>query len=145
MIDIQKLKKTISDILKLYSNIEFALLFGSYASGKVHHLSDIDLAIYLKDEMDIFTQGRLIVDLETALEKRVDLVILNTLHQNSPKLAYNIYCNHQLIFNHDPQSYEDFKFNALKYYMDMQHLYKMSDEALNERIKNGTLAQTQTA
>ncbi|MBN2823967.1 MAG: nucleotidyltransferase domain-containing protein [Campylobacterales bacterium] len=143
MSDIEKLK--IANILKPYPDIEFALLFGSYASGREHQLSDVDIALYLSEEMDIFTQGRLIVDLEIALEKKVDLVILNGLHLSSSKLAYNIYLHHQIILNRNPQSYEEFKFNALKYYMDLQHLYKMSDDALKERISNGTLAQTQTA
>lgn len=62
--------------LKQKEEVIMAFLFGSYASGRVCHESDVDIALYLERE-----DYNLEIDIQNALEKllgkEVDLVILS--------------------------------------------------------------------
>jgi len=71
---IDKLKNIIATI----NEIEFAYLFGSYATNNQTPRSDVDIAIYLKKEHNNFdTKLQIHHALEIALHKDVDLVVLN--------------------------------------------------------------------
>ncbi len=61
-----------------FDDVEFAYLFGSYATKTTSNHSDIDIAIYVKNGFDSFDVGlRVHHALEIALSKDVDVVILN--------------------------------------------------------------------
>lgn len=67
-------------VLSEDNNVIFAYLFGGLAKGKVEPLSDIDIAVYLKDT-DILAEYKLMLfdKLTDALgTNELDLVILNT-------------------------------------------------------------------
>jgi len=132
-------------LLLNYDYIEFALLFGSYASGKQYALSDVDIAIYTRSPIDLFERGGIISELEEALEKRVDLVRLNGLEKEDPRLAFAIVDNHRVIFCRNRARYIDFKTDTYRYYFDHLPMYEMFDKALKERIANGTYGKTQAS
>ncbi|WP_456402350.1 type VII toxin-antitoxin system MntA family adenylyltransferase antitoxin [Hydrogenimonas sp.] len=132
------------EVLQPYNFIDFALLFGSCASGKDHPMSDIDIAIHTNRPIDLLEQGALIGALEERLGKDVDLVILNNLYKKNAKLAFNIVDNHTIIFNRSQKAYADFKFHTYKYYFDQKPMYEMFDKALKERLADGTYGKTQT-
>jgi len=66
-------------ILDRLQEVKFAYLFGSYANDTFEDSSDIDIAIYL-DEKSNFFDTKLQVHhlLEIALQKDIDLIILNS-------------------------------------------------------------------
>jgi predicted nucleotidyltransferase len=115
----------LSKILQSYENIEFALLFGSYASGNNNNLSDIDIAIYTKEPIDIFDQGEIIATLESRFEKKIDFLVLNDLYKSNAKLSFNIIDNHRIIFCKD--------------------MYDMFDNALRKRLNDGTYGKTKAS
>ncbi len=132
--DLEKLK----DILSNYDFIEFALLFGSYANGSEHNLSDIDIALQTCRDIDLLTQGHLIATLECEFGKTIDLVILNELYKTNPKLSFNITDNHKVLLSNNKQAYIDFKTQSLLYYFDTAYMYDMFDKSLKNRLENGT-------
>ena len=69
-------KQKIKKILESVGNVQFAYLFGSYAKGEQTKNSDVDIALYLKN--DSF-DAKLSIHhtLQRALQKEVDLVVLN--------------------------------------------------------------------
>jgi len=73
-------KKIIIDKTKGYlakkDEILMAFLFGSRASDKACSQSDIDLALFLKEE-DPQIEGKIWNDLEGILQEEIDLIILN--------------------------------------------------------------------
>ena len=77
-------------ILKPYfereKDILFGFLFGSSASGNTCLESDIDIAIYLREENNGL-ESKIQDDLDKLLKKEVDLVILN---RTPSTLAWNI-------------------------------------------------------
>lgn len=139
------MKKKIAHILQSYEIIDFALIFGSYANNKERFLSDIDLAVFTKEEIDIFTVGEIIATLEDACAKPIDLIVLNDLYKTNAKLAFSILDNHQILFCKNHDAYTDFKTKTLQYYFDLSYMYAMFDEAVETRIKNGTYGKAQTS
>lgn len=82
--------KDIIAILRLYceneKDITFGFLFGSYVSKRFCLESDIDIALYLKNQNDKL-ESKIQNELERLLTKEVDLVILN---RAPATLAWNI-------------------------------------------------------
>ena len=68
-----------TDYLAAKPDIQFAYLFGSYAKGKQTHLSDIDIAVYIREKKDMSDKKlKILMDLSRLLETdNIDLVILN--------------------------------------------------------------------
>jgi predicted nucleotidyltransferase len=63
-----------------YENIIFAYLFGGLAKGKLKPLSDVDIAVYVKDVHDLPGYKLRLFDTLTAIlgTNELDLIILNT-------------------------------------------------------------------
>ena len=55
-------------------------VFGSVARGDAHENSDVDLLIDIVGPTSPWFPGGLLTDLETALGRRVDIVIARSLH-----------------------------------------------------------------
>ena len=71
--EIQKVKKIIVPILKRHK-ITSAALFGSFARGEAKAESDIDILIDFSDRKSLFDLSGIKIDLEDALQKKVDVV-----------------------------------------------------------------------
>ncbi len=73
-----KLISELKDILLEFEAVEFAYLFGSFASNSTSAHSDIDVAIYVKDGYDSFDIGLSVHHkMEILLNKSIDLIVLN--------------------------------------------------------------------
>lgn len=55
-------------------------LFGSMARDDVSDNSDVDFLVELEQGRDLFDLGELLIDLQTLLQRKVDLVTKNALH-----------------------------------------------------------------
>lgn len=132
----EKLKKYFKDV-----DVEFVVLFGSFASSKQHTMSDVDVGIYSKSELDLLELGLIISDLELLLKRRVDVVILNDLYKKHSRLAFNITQNHQLVVCKNHELYVDFKSNSWQFYFDQKEMLDMFDKAVHKRLNNGTYAK----
>ncbi len=71
------MKRKLIGLLNKDKNVEFAYLFGSYADGTYTQKSDVDIALFLKDT-SLDAKLALHHQLQKALRKEVDLVILNS-------------------------------------------------------------------
>ena len=71
---------TLKTILNTFEELEFAYLFGSYATDKADEFSDVDVAIFVKQGYNLFdTKLSIHHKLEVALRKEVDIVVLNSI------------------------------------------------------------------
>lgn len=70
---IDNIKSIILPILKRY-NISRAGVFGSYVRNENREDSDVDILVELKDKISLLKFVRIKLDLEDALNKKVDLV-----------------------------------------------------------------------
>jgi uncharacterized protein len=112
------------------SDIAYALLFGSGARGALQATSDIDIAIELRSgtPRDMATLGRLAARLESAAERKVDLVLMD--EAPSP-LAYRIFRDGRIIVERDHAALVARKARAILEYLDFK--------PVEERCANGVL------
>ncbi|NLE09470.1 MAG: nucleotidyltransferase family protein [Dehalococcoidales bacterium] len=77
--NIAELKNSILPILSRHQ-VARAGIFGSVADGTSTDSSDLDLLIRFKNETSLFDFVSLKMDLESVLERKVDLVTYNSVH-----------------------------------------------------------------
>ena len=132
----------LKNFFKKIDFIEFVVLFGSYAKGKSFPISDFDLAIYTSKNLELLEIGDLISKLEKLTGLEVDLLILNDLYKNNPRLAYEIISQGKLIFYRNKNKWIEFKTWTYIYYCDHKPLFDMFDQAFLTRLKEGKFGLT---
>ena len=84
LLTIDRIKNVVGEVMKKY-DIKSCYLFGSYAKGKAKETSDIDLMIDSSiTGLDFYG---LIEELREKLNKKIDLLTLNSLSNNSSMLV----------------------------------------------------------
>ncbi len=129
--------ENIIKVLEKEPDILFAYLFGSFAKGTQEEKSDIDIAVYLKDEHilegDPLYPSRLSIKIENALgdKKKVDVRVLNgsTLRFRSQVLRYG-----KLLHSKDEKKRIDFETSSLAQYYDFKPHIEMYDAARRARL-----------
>ena len=140
MIRHKKLPANIEDLipkaltyLQSMPDILFAYLFGSFGRGKQLPLSDVDIAVYLKDPMVIQKKkleilGALIDILQT---DEIDLVVLN----NAPlPLQMRILENKKVVVDREPFLRHHYESLTMREYFDFSIL---EGKILNRRFLSG--------
>jgi|SRR3972149_1657530 len=119
MIDTKKLR----DIFEDYPYIVSAYLFGSQASGKIGPMSDVDIAILLKEDAP---KGRELIHEEDYLAykiaralgvKEVDLIDLNS---QGLIFKHNILRTGKLIYDADPRFRISFEMRLIREFCDFE-------------------------
>jgi len=103
--------------LKSNPHIVFAYLFGSLAKGKQHPLSDVDIAVYLKQGVNII-EGKLVIlgkIIDILQTDEIDLVVLNT--ANLP-LVINVLKSKKIIVDKEPFARHIFESLSMRKYFD---------------------------
>ncbi len=115
----ERVIKKITDFLYSDEDVVFALLFGSYAKGQQRGRSDIDIAIYLKNEPDADTILEHTSRLTEIAKKEVDLVVLN---RASAMLRHQVFKNKTTLFVKDMPSYVRFRVKCMNDYEEYKHI-----------------------
>jgi len=140
MIKNKKLPSNIEDLipqaiayLQSRKDINFAYLFGSFGRGKPLPLSDVDIAVYLKEPTDVHEKkmeilGALIDILQT---DEIDLVVLNS----APlPLRMRILENKKVVVDREPFLRHHYESLTMREYFDFSVLEK---QILNRRFLGG--------
>lgn len=123
----------IINILYEKSNIVFSYIFGSYAKGENRESSDIDIAIYLKnDQISTDKYLSLLYDIMSISNKKVDLVILN---DSPPLIKHEVYTEGILLFTKDKETLTNYKVKTLFEYEDMKYYLNMQYKDMINRIR----------
>lgn len=129
--------ENIAKVLENEPEILFAYIFGSYAKGVQNEKSDIDIAVYLKDENILeknpLFPSRLAIKVEKILaeKKIVDVRVLNgsTLRFKNQVLRYG-----KLLFSKDEKKRIEFETLSLDHYYDFKPHLEMYDAARRARL-----------
>ncbi|HEC31343.1 MAG: nucleotidyltransferase domain-containing protein [Deltaproteobacteria bacterium] len=98
-------------------------VFGSEAKGKARCGSDIDVAVLLREDCENRPDYlELKVELERALDKDVDLVILN---DASEVLKHQVRTDGKIIYEIDPELTKKWILRSRKMYEDYLHLHRI--------------------
>jgi len=126
------------NLLKTYfqslEDISFAFLFGSHARLKTFKESDVDIAVYFKEEYSFERVKKIWSDLEDLLKKEIDLITLN----NAPPLIgysaikgkdivindYTTYLNYMLRISQEAEDFSSF----------LLDMWKLKEKLKSERI-----------
>lgn len=119
--------------------VVFAYLFGSQAKGTAGPISDVDLAIFIDPLCTPQTgafgyQSDLSVELQSLLEKEVDLIILN---DASTMLKYQVLRDGSLIYCRSEKERQRFHEQTVAQYLDFQPFLKVQSYYLHKRLAEG--------
>ncbi len=121
-------------MLEADKDIIFGYLFGSYGRDNPNPLSDIDIAVYLADNVDLFEKkmeliGAINIILET---DEVDLLILN----NAPlSLQMEVISKGRLLLSKNENKRLDFMAKTYSMYCDTEPLRKNAKNNMLLRIR----------
>ncbi len=118
------------------ADILFAYLFGSYAKGTQDEKSDIDIAIYLKDEKILekypLYPSRVAIKIENILDKKkVDVRILNG---STLRFRNQVLMHGKLLHSKDEKKRIEFETSSLDQYYDFKPHIDMYDTARRLRL-----------
>lgn len=134
MLDFDKLQ----DIFKDYPYIASAYLFGSQVSGKTGPMSDVDIAILLKEDAP---KGRKLIHeadylsfrIEEVLKKEVDVVEINN---QGLIFQYNILRTGKLIYDANPAFRANYVSRLISAYCDFEPTVNFIKRFQLQGIKN---------
>ncbi|MFP4408844.1 MAG: type VII toxin-antitoxin system MntA family adenylyltransferase antitoxin [Spirochaetaceae bacterium] len=83
--ELPEVEAAVAAVLKQFSSLEFALLYGSAVTGRLRKDSDIDVAVYLdsggqlevEEEREFPEEAEIQIALERALGRNVEILLLN--------------------------------------------------------------------
>ncbi len=112
------------DRLKIFfavrQEVVFAWLFGSYVSGHNNSASDIDIAIYLKDQ-DLLDDSDWYLgmksDIMALTHKEVDLIVLNSA---KPLVKHAANMKKVMLLSRDPQFEAEYSLRVIREYNDVR-------------------------
>ena len=114
----------------LDSGIELLVLFGSSASGREHHGSDIDIAVKMKTGRSV-SKLDLIYNLSGLFnDGEIDLVILTV--DTDPVLLYEIFSYGKPMYEDRPDLFAEERLRAFKLYFDTEKLRRLQAEYLKQ-------------
>ena len=123
-------------VLEAESDVAYALLFGSCGRGTAHAASDADIAIELRAgaARDVRTLGSLAARLESAIARRIDLVLLD---EAPAPLAYRIFRDGHLLVERDHGVLVARKARALLDYLDWKPVEERCTEGILRAAARG--------
>ncbi len=111
------------DFFTRQQDIVFAYLFGSVARKQATDLSDVDIAVFLKPEVEVKEEQRverqltLAKELENITGREIQVTLLN---QAPPLLAYMVIRDGILLYQSDNARRVEFEVHTMKIYFDFQ-------------------------
>ena len=138
--DSSKTQNAVAAVIKNNSNILFAYLFGSKVKKSSRFGSDLDIAVYFKDEPEILEIGAIVLKLEEAANCKVDLVSLNNLDKLNPKLAYLIISEGIIAYLKNKELFNQFKESVILNYLDFKPVDELFNKNFNNRLVNQKFA-----
>lgn len=121
---LRELEKELKSLLRPFAFITACYQFGSTVRGGAGPLSDLDLAILVKEEDGapsglelLMLEGLLAYELGKRLHYEVDLITLNRLRL---PLQYAILKGGRLVYEADPAFRRKFTYRVVREYLDFQ-------------------------
>jgi len=130
---VNELKQLLREILMKQDDIVFAYLFGSFATGRIHKFSDIDIAVFLK-EYNIKIYKKIFSDLAINLPTEIDLIILN---KAPPLLRHKVIKEGFLLFSRDENARIRFIEKTLIQALDFRETYNWLIKAKGDMLRAG--------
>jgi predicted nucleotidyltransferase len=119
-------------LLEGSASVRLAYLFGSVARGEARRSSDLDVGVLFSPIPAPAQLDLLVTDLEAAVGRRLDLVVLN---DAAPLLIHEAIRAGRLIVCRDDDERVGFETRATARYLDTAHLRRVQHHYLRERAE----------
>jgi predicted nucleotidyltransferase len=126
------MKKELKTELKKIG-VSVVYLFGSRATGKESHTSDVDIGVVLRKPIeDTRSSYKILHDLFSAIypSSRLDIVYLQ---KASLPLQYFAIKDGKIIFEEDPKSTADYENRVINQYLDFRPVLELFDRVTMKR------------
>jgi predicted nucleotidyltransferase len=113
--------------------VSVVYLFGSRATGKESHTSDVDIGVVLRKPIeDTRSSYKILYDLFSAIypSSRLDIVYLQ---EASLPLQYFAIRDGKIIFEEDPKSTADYENRVINQYLDFRPVLDLFDRVTMKR------------
>ena len=113
--------------------VSVVYLFGSRATGKESHTSDVDIGVVLRKPIeDTRSSYKILYDLFSAIypSSRLDIVYLQ---KASLPLQYFAIKDGKIIFEEDPKSTADYENRVINQYLDFRPVLDLFDRVTMKR------------
>lgn len=124
--NIEEHKPAIEALAKRHG-LDFVVLFGSQARGRIHGKSDIDIAVISREEVN---RARLAMDF-SEMFKHADTEVVN-LANTSPTLMHSVSRDGKLLYEKEPGAYLAWRVYAAKIWMDTEWFRRLRSRKLAE-------------
>jgi predicted nucleotidyltransferase len=133
MVDVERIRRVVTDVLDRNDSVRLGYLFGSVARGKIGPLSDIDVGVLFEGSSPIRElQGRVMDALCLALKTdRIDVVALN---EAPDPLRYRVIRDGILVCSKDPKIQQRFESDVVRRYLDFKPLREMAFRVARKRL-----------
>ncbi len=136
--DIQSRLGNLPEIFAKYPQVDFAILFGSYAVGNPGPLSDVDIAYMLSDvdpEEAFEIDCKLFVEITQCLG--TDEISFICLNEAPVTIRFGVIADGKVIYLRNEDKLLDFKVKTMKHYIDTKAIreeyYKELFDAIRRR------------
>ncbi len=128
-------------MLEGHDDVLVAYLFGSLARGTQGPLSDVDVAVLLREDGSLFDrQLRLVADLSGELRRDdVDVIVLNAC---PVPLGYRVLRDGRLLLNRDNGARARHWAATVDRYLDMEPFRRVQADGLRHRIEEGRFGRS---
>jgi len=135
------LEGRICSVLEGHDDVLVAYLFGSLARGTQGPLSDVDVAVLLREDGSLFDrQLRLVADLSGELRRDdVDVIVLNAC---PVPLGYRVLRDGRLLLNRDNGARARHWAATVDRYLDMEPFRRVQADGLRHRIEEGRFGRS---
>ena len=129
-------RQALIEVVERYPEVQAVYLFGSIAVGKEHPRSDLDLAVYLCEEVEARSTLKLdlLADLTSAGFDAVDLIFFS---EADLVLQYEAVSPNQLLYSTADFDHGSVYSRIVRKYLDFQPYLARQREAYRKRLLNG--------
>jgi len=123
----------VREYLNTNNEVSFAYLFGSHARGDTGPLSDVDVAVYLHGETELFSRRLAIIQdiMKLLKDSPCDVVVLN----NSPIVLQYEVIRENVILKENKECRVAFETKVLREYLDTEMMREVQRRALKKRFR----------
>lgn len=114
--------------------VRLVLLFGSYATGRTHASSDVDVAVAYPQRLSLEDRISKAQALSAVINREVDLI---DLHDARGVLLQQILAHRKTLLNRDPEFYGNLISRRVYEESDLMPLYERMLQARRERFLSG--------
>lgn len=122
------------EVLESVAPLRLGVLFGSYATGRAREDSDVDVAIWPREDLTLDAELRLAAELSSAAGREVDLVRLDRADAD-PLLAHEIARVGVMLVEHRPGDFKAFRANAISNWLDFDETVSPHRTRYLERLR----------